>query len=72
MLRQLKEAVKMYEKQLAIFEEYSSTFPEATVREWTAWVERWYADPTSKPDPFEETTTSTYSFGLTPYAALIP
>ena len=54
MLRLLRDATAMYTKQLEIFVSFSATFPIAVVRKWEDILERWYADPTSKPDPFEE------------------
>lgn len=57
LLRCLRTALGMHEEQLAMFIEYSSTFPPETVARWRGAVEEWYEDPSSAPDPFEEPTT---------------
>lgn len=48
----------MTEKHQAIFEEFTKTFPQATLEKWKADVERWEADPYNAPlDPFIERDT---------------
>ena len=47
----------MKAKHEAIFEDYNNTFLQDTVAQWTADVERWNDDHSSKPDPYEEPTS---------------
>ncbi|KAI0644979.1 hypothetical protein C8Q79DRAFT_1001590 [Trametes meyenii] len=52
--KDLMKARRMAEKQRGLFNEFSATFSQDTVKEWTRLVELWCANPTAVPDPFEE------------------
>ncbi|KAI0671900.1 hypothetical protein C8Q78DRAFT_972892, partial [Trametes maxima] len=52
--RNIRKAHKMGLKQRALFDEFSSTFPPDTIKEWTRLLELWCASPNAVPDPFEE------------------
>lgn len=52
----------MKAKHERLFEEFTSTFPAATVEEWKRDVEQWEADPKSEPNPFQNARTGTNIF----------
>ncbi|KIL55027.1 hypothetical protein M378DRAFT_49831, partial [Amanita muscaria Koide BX008] len=52
-LKRLKEAFAMRDKQRLIFQQFSSTFPPQTVKEWEVMVLEWRNDR-SKPNPYKE------------------
>ncbi len=56
-LKALHEARTQHSKQRRAFQEYSATFGESILAEWEALVKTWEGDM-SKPDPYEEPTTS--------------
>ncbi|KZT31244.1 hypothetical protein SISSUDRAFT_1067932 [Sistotremastrum suecicum HHB10207 ss-3] len=57
-LKKLEEALPMREKHEIAFKEFSQTFDDATLKDWTHTILAWEADPDSVPDPFVVTTTT--------------
>lgn len=59
-LRLLKVAFVMHERQLAVFKQYSDTFPPKTIAQWERDITAWEKDPFRKgPDPFEDPIVGT-------------
>ncbi|TCD62334.1 hypothetical protein EIP91_007053 [Steccherinum ochraceum] len=52
--KNLIEAQKQAEIQAISFQEFTSTFDPEIITTWQEQVEAWYADPTVKPNPFED------------------
>lgn len=48
----------MVNKHEGISDDYTQSVPTATIAEWTQDIERWNLDHSSKPDPYEDITTS--------------
>ena len=57
MFKAFKQAANKCVDHAARFRDFDTTFPVSTVAKWSKDWDRWMADPTSKPDPFEEVET---------------
>lgn len=56
--RVLRDALSMRAKHGSIFDDFTKTFPPATVQKWKDAIERWEAEPSSQPDPFDDSDVS--------------
>lgn len=56
--RLLGAAFAKKKKHETVFAEYTATFPVNTVKKWQEDIDHWDTNHASKPDPYEELTTS--------------
>lgn len=53
-LKRFKNAAKMSEIQIDVFNQLSATFTPETIRRWEAMVVAWNKNPKTAPNPYRE------------------
>ena len=56
----LQTALKQSKDQREAFEDHNAIYPESATKEWMRNLTKWYDDPDSTSDPFEEPATGKF------------